>query len=54
MLAVGTPGLGGGTLAMLGYEGTVPAEARPIAEVKFPPAKEGESVKERFEFEERC
>src|SRR5204863_9744048 len=33
ILAVGTPGTGPGTFAMLAYEGTIPDGARPVAEL---------------------
>ena len=40
---------------MLAYDETIPADARPAADVTFPPAKEGgEPIKKRFEFAERC
>jgi hypothetical protein len=46
MLTVGTPGLGGGTFAMLGYEETMPTTAYPTVAVRWP----GEPpVKELFE-----
>jgi hypothetical protein len=51
VLAVGTPGRGPGTLAMLGYQDTVPATVRPKVEVRWP----GEPpIKEFFELKERC
>jgi len=55
MLAVGTRGLGAGTFASVGYQGTIPEDARPAGEVTFAPARAGgEPVKKRFELEERC
>jgi len=52
---VGTPGDGPGTFAMLGYEGTIPEGAKPVAEITFPAAKPGDPlVKERFEIKGRC
>ena len=54
ILAAGTPGLGGGTFCLIGYDGTIPDDIRPAADVTFPPAKDGEPVKKRFEFAERC
>src|SRR5262249_54534506 len=33
VLVVGTPGVGPGTFAMVGYEGTIPAGANPVAEL---------------------
>jgi hypothetical protein len=55
MLVVGTPGLGAGTFAAVGYQNTIPADAYPVGELTFPPGKAGgKSVKKRFEFKERC
>jgi hypothetical protein len=52
---VGTPGLGRGTFAMFGYEQTIPAGVRPVADIVFPPArKDLPPVKKRFEFKQRC
>ena len=51
VLVVGTPGVGGGTIAMLAYEDTIPKDARPKVEVHWP----GDPpVKEHFELKERC
>ena len=36
-LAVGTPGLGPGTTALVGYEGFIPRDVHPHAEIVFPP-----------------
>jgi hypothetical protein len=41
MLLVGTQGVGPGTFAMLDYEDTVPATAKPLADVSLPSAKPG-------------
>jgi hypothetical protein len=55
MLAVGTRGLGAGTFASVAYQNTIPADAHPVGELTFAPAKAGgEPVKKRFEFKERC
>jgi hypothetical protein len=55
MLAVGTPGHGPGTLAMLCYDETIPAAARPKIEAEFPPSQPGgPPVREQFELKERC
>lgn len=55
VLVVGAPGDGPGTLAMLGYEGTIPKTAFPLAEITFPPAQPGEEpVKAKYELKERC
>jgi hypothetical protein len=54
-LVVGTRGEGPGTFAALGYEGTIPKGACPVAEVTYPPAKPGDPpVKEKYEIKERC
>jgi hypothetical protein len=55
VLAVGSPGLGKGTLAMLTYDQTIPAEARPTVEIAYPPVKVGDPpFKEQYELKERC
>jgi hypothetical protein len=55
VLVVGTPGVGRGTFAMVGYEDTIPESARPIAEIAFPSTKPGGApVLEKFEIPERC
>jgi hypothetical protein len=51
VLTVGTPGLGGGTFAMLAYEDTIPKDAHPKVDVTWP----GETpVKQLFELKQRC
>ena len=55
VLVVGTPGVGPGTFAMLGYEDCIPKDAYPKAEIAFAPKKPGDApVKELFEIKERC
>jgi hypothetical protein len=55
MLAVGTPGVGPGTLAMLAYEETIPPQAVPRLEIEFPPQKPGTPpVRQLFELRQRC
>ena len=55
VLVVGTPGVGAGTFAMLGYEDCIPKDAYPKAEIAFAPKKPGDApVKELFEIKERC
>ena len=55
MLTVGTPGVGPGTFASVGYEGLIPPEAFVVVEAEFAPAKpDGEAVRERYELKERC
>jgi hypothetical protein len=51
VLVVGSPGLGGGTFAMLDYDETIPQDAHPTVEVQWP----GDPpVKELFELKKRC
>jgi hypothetical protein len=55
ILAVGTPGRGPGTLAMLAYEGTIPEKAYPRVEVITPVGLSvTSSLRETFELKERC
>jgi hypothetical protein len=54
-LVVGTPGVGPGTFAMLGYEDTIPKSAKPVAELSLPSAKPGAPpLKEKWEIKDRC
>jgi hypothetical protein len=54
-LVVGTPGIGPGTLAMVGYQDTIPEGIPVLAEVTLPAAKAGsQPVKLKFELKERC
>jgi hypothetical protein len=54
-LLVGTPGLGAGTFAAIGYDETIPASVHPRCEVTFPPAKPGAPpIKTLFVLKERC
>ena len=55
VLGVGTPGAGPGTTAYLAYEGVVPEQAHPRAEVVYPPGHPGEApVRELYELKHRC
>ena len=55
ILAVGTPGLGAGTFAMIGYEGVIPESVNPTAEITYAPLKKGSPpVKTLYELKERC
>jgi len=55
VLVVGAIGEGPGTLAMLAYEGTIPKNAFPQADITFQPAKAGDApVREKYEIKERC
>jgi len=55
VLGVGTPGLGAGTTAFIGYEGVIPEKVYPTVEVTYASARRGDSpVKEQYELKERC
>jgi hypothetical protein len=55
VLVVGTSGAGPGTFAMLGYEQTIPRDAKPVADVSLPPAKPGAPpLQEKWEIKGRC
>jgi hypothetical protein len=54
ILAVGSPGLGRGTLAMLQYDGVIPANAHPTLEVVYAAKRGDDPFRERFELKERC
>ncbi|MCA9146441.1 MAG: hypothetical protein KDB05_26850 [Planctomycetales bacterium] len=55
VLGVGTPGLGAGTTAYVGYQGVVPGNVFPTLEITFPPARVGGTpVTEHYELKERC
>ena len=55
ILVVGTPGVGPGTFAMLGYEDTVPDGAKPVADLTLPATRTGAPpVKDRFVIKKRC
>ncbi len=54
-LVAGTPGLGAGTFAAIGYDETIPASAHPKCEILFPAPKSGaDPVKKLIELKERC
>jgi hypothetical protein len=55
VLAVGSPGLGKGTFAMVSYDQTIPANACPTVEIAYSAARSGDPpVKEHYELKERC
>jgi hypothetical protein len=55
VLGFGTPGVGKGTFAYVGYEDAIPAKLHPTAEITFPPAKAGgPPVTVRYTLKERC
>jgi hypothetical protein len=54
-LAVGTPGIGAGTTAFVGYEELIPPGLAPRIEVTFPPTSpDAAPYKELFELRHRC
>lgn len=54
-LGVGTPGVGPGTTAFIGYEGVMPEKLYPVLEITYPSKKPGDPpVQERYELKERC
>jgi hypothetical protein len=54
-LVFGTPGLGAGSFAYVGYEGVVPDNLAPRVEITFQPRKPGEPpVIAGYELKERC
>jgi hypothetical protein len=54
-LIFGTPGLGAGSFAYVGYEGVVPDHVAPRIEITFPPRESGEpSAIAGYELKERC
>ena len=54
VLSFGTPGLGAGTTAFVGYEGVVPPDVFPSVEIAYPAAAGEEPFKEFYELKERC
>jgi hypothetical protein len=55
VLGVGTPGIGPGTTAWVGYEGLIPEKPHPAVDIVYPPKEPGGSpVRERYELKERC
>ena len=54
-LAVGTPGLGVGTFAAIGYDEVIPESVHPTVEVTYPPLKAGSPpIKKLYELKNRC
>ena len=54
-LIFGTPGLGPGSFAYVGYEGVVPDNVFPHAEITFPAGKpNGPSVRANYDLTDRC
>jgi hypothetical protein len=54
-LAVGTPGLGAGTTALVAYEGLIPRNVHPRVAIEFPPERKGSvPLRELYELKERC
>ena len=54
-LAVGTPGLGVGTFAAIGYDEVIPESVHPTVEVTYPPLKAGSPpIEKLYELKNRC
>jgi hypothetical protein len=54
VLSVGTPGLGAGTTACVGYENLIPENVHPTVTITCP-AKHGQPpLRERYELKQRC
>ena len=52
---LGTPGLGKGTFVMAIYQGTIPDDAHPTAEIEFPPAGPGKEPRRlKLTLDKRC
>jgi hypothetical protein len=54
VVGIGTPGLGAGTTAYLGYEGIVPKGLSPQADITFAPTGTGRPIREHAELKHRC
>jgi len=54
-VVVGTPGLGAGTTAVVGFEELIPKGVYPAVDVVFPSEREGSvPYRELYELKERC
>jgi hypothetical protein len=55
VVGIGTPGLGAGTTAYVGYEGVVPKGLSPRADITFAPAvADQKPIREHYELNHRC
>src|SRR5262249_11180946 len=55
LTVVGTPGVGKGTFASIAYAGLIGDDAKPVADVEFPPASPGGSrLRAQFTLTHRC
>jgi hypothetical protein len=55
VLVVGTPGIGPGTFAMVGYQDTIPETAKPVADLVLPGEKSGvPPVRDKCIIKGRC
>lgn len=54
MVMIGTPGVGAGTFASIGYHGVVSDAAQPVAEIQFPALPEGEGIVGKIPLPHRC
>jgi len=55
VLGVGSPGIGPGSTAWIGYEGVIPTDKHPTLEVEYSPKHAGDRpVREHYELKRRC
>jgi len=54
ILAVGSPGVGPGTLARVGHEDTIPLDVNAVAELTFPAKDKKSQTKSRLAIKGRC
>jgi hypothetical protein len=54
VLVVGSPGVGPGTFAMVGYEDTIPKDVKPLVELVFPAKGKAPAINTKFEIKDRC
>jgi hypothetical protein len=55
VLMVGTPGIGPGTFAMISYEDTIPATAKPVAVLSLPSTRlRGPCITQKIVIRDRC
>jgi hypothetical protein len=54
VLVVGSPGVGPGTFAMVGYEGTIPNDAKPLVELALPVKGKHPAIDLKTPIKDRC
>jgi hypothetical protein len=54
ILAVGSPGVGPGTFAMVGFEDTIPNDAKPLVELALPVKGKHPAIKLKMPIKDRC